>query len=281
MKKVLPFNIPKPDSSSLIYQVDCAKRFYDKLHQHEEMQLSIVLEGEGDLVVGDTLGRFEENDVFLIGSNVPHLFRSMEASDQAAHMLTLFFTQDSFGADFFQIDETKVLRKLIDAKAGAWRLRSNRSKVKELFLKLAGETKLGRMIVFLEIMNLMSKSRRESLAATYQPRKITENQGARMSAVMNLVMNNYQREIGLGEVAEVANMTENAFCRFFKLKANKTFVQFLNEVRVEHACQLMQKERERSVGEISSLVGFNNLSNFNRKFKTVKKMTPTAYRKQF
>jgi len=281
MPKILPFNIPKPDSSSLTYQVDHVKRFYDKLHQHEEIQLSIILKGEGDLVVGDKVGRFEENDIFLIGSNVSHLFRSDKTLNVQSHMLTLFFTRESFGADFFQIEETKVLRKLIDSKVGGWRIRSNKARIKGEFLRLAGETKLGRLIVFLEIMNLISKSRREQLSETYLARKINEDQGVRMSAIMNLVMNNFQREISLSEVAEVANMTENAFCRFFKLSANKTFVQFLNEVRLEHACNLLQKNRDLSVVEVAAVSGFNNISNFNRQFKAYKKMTPSSYRRQF
>ena len=100
-----------------------------------------------------------------------------------------------------------------------------------------------------------------------------------MSAVFEYAIEYYHQNITLEEVAEKANMSKNAFCRYFKKRTNKTFFQFLIEIRIERAGKLLSKSQELSVLEVSELCGFNNISNFNRKFKEIKGMSPLVYRK--
>jgi len=99
--KVYPFKIPKPLHDSLVYQVDYGDVFYNKLHQHEDIQLSFIVEGEGTLVVGNSIHPFKKNDIIVIGSNLPHVFKSQLNKGKKSHMLTLFFDKNSFGNDFF------------------------------------------------------------------------------------------------------------------------------------------------------------------------------------
>jgi len=93
--KVLPFKIPKPEQDALIFQIDAAESFYDKLHQHEEIQLSFIVEGEGTLVVGDTVNDYAKEDILIIGSNIPHVFKSdsktCEKSHKIAYAISLFY----------------------------------------------------------------------------------------------------------------------------------------------------------------------------------------------
>jgi len=89
----------------------------------------------------------------------------------------------------------------------------------------------------------------------------------------------FYRDITLEEVAKKANMTKNAFCRYFKKRTNKTFFEFLTEIRIENSCLLLSKEPDISIAEASYKSGFKNLSHFNRKFKKIKKNTPTEFRK--
>jgi len=101
--KVLPFQIPKPEHDALIYQEDKETVFYDKFHQHEEIQVSYIAEGEGTLVVGDTINYYKKGDVLAIGSNLPHVFKSDTSFKTQSEMLSLFFSIDAFGASFFLI----------------------------------------------------------------------------------------------------------------------------------------------------------------------------------
>jgi AraC-like DNA-binding protein len=100
-----------------------------------------------------------------------------------------------------------------------------------------------------------------------------------MSAVMEYTMNNYHTQISLETIAMVAAMTKNAFCKYFKKRTNKTYFRFLNELRVENASKLLLSDMDLSIAEIADKSGFNNISNFNRQFKTVKHIVPSEYRK--
>ena len=103
--KVLPFKIPKPENNALIYQEDIELVFYDKLHQHDEIQISFIEKGNGTLLVGDRISSFAENDIFVIGSNLPHAFKSDKNAVSDSKMLSLFFTASSFGDTFFDLND--------------------------------------------------------------------------------------------------------------------------------------------------------------------------------
>jgi len=278
--KVLPFKIPKPENSALIYQVDRTQGFYDKLHQHEEIQISLILEGEGDLVVGDTISRYKKNDIVMIGENLPHLFRSDMTYPSDSHMLTLFFTKDSFGDFFFDLIELKSLNALFRKVDSGIRLLEHQEEVRKLFLELENASQLERFICFLKILNYFTLSKTESLSSFIYQKVYSEDEGVRMSNVMNYAINEFSKEIKLEKVADLANMTPNAFCRYFKHRTNKTFFQFLTEIRIENACRLIERNKDLSIAEASYQSGFKNMSNFNRKFRQYKGMTPTNYRKQ-
>jgi len=277
--KVLPFKIPKPENNALIYQEDNGVAFYNKLHQHEEIQISVIFKGEGDLVVGDTINRYSENDIVVIGSNLPHLFRSDESITIESSMLTLFFTKESFGKLFFELIELKELESLFRKINTGIRLTNNKEEIISTFSNLKDASHLERFIHFLTILKNIATSKSEPLSSFIYQRIYTEDEGERMSNVMNYAMAEFNRDISLNQIAEVANMTPNAFCRYFKQRTNKTFFQFLAEIRLEHSCRLITKNKDLSISEVSDLSGFKNMSNFNRKFKQYKGLTPTAFRK--
>ena len=108
--KVLPFKIPKPEQDALVFQIDHSNAFYDKLHQHEEIQISLIVSGEGTLVVGDSVNYYTEGDVLVLGSNIPHVFKSDTQISKTSQMLNLFFTKTSFVKLFFDLEELKDLQ---------------------------------------------------------------------------------------------------------------------------------------------------------------------------
>jgi len=89
--KVLPFKIPKPEQDAIVFQIDDDVSFYDKLHQHKEIQLSLIVEGKGTLIVGDTINHYTNGDILVIGSHLPHVFKSDIVASERSQMLTLFF----------------------------------------------------------------------------------------------------------------------------------------------------------------------------------------------
>ncbi len=277
--KVLPFKIPKPEQAALIYQEDVGASFYDKLHQHEEIQLSLILEGEGTLIVGDTINYYKKGDVLIIGSNIPHVFKSDVVSSSISKMFTLFFTESSFGDHFFELDELKELKSFFKRTKHGFRITSNKKKILKLFLDLKDASKLERFIILLTLLKLISSANYKSLSSFIYEKKYSSIEGKRMQDVFEFTMSNYTQDISLEKISDVANMTKNAFCKYFKKRTNKTYFRFLNELRVEHASKFLLDESEYSIAEISEYSGFNNISNFNRQFKAIKQMSPTQLKK--
>ena len=277
--KVFPFKIPKSGEDPLIYQEDREIVFYDKLHQHEEIQISFIEKGEGAVFAGDTISHYREGDILVIGSNLPHVFRSEVHENEPSIMLTLFFTTNSFGKDFFSLTTFKNIHPFLESSKNGFIIHNAPKKITKSFKKLNKADNYERFLLFLGIIKWLSNNDKELLSNHLYDKKITDNEGKRMQTVFEHVMTNFQKNINLDEIASIANMTKNAFCRYFKVRTNKSFFQFLIEVRIEHASKLLANNSELSVLEIAELCGFNNISNFNRKFKELKQKSPLQYRK--
>jgi AraC-like DNA-binding protein len=276
--KVLPFKIPKPEYHALVYQEDYETVFYDKFHQHEEIQISYINKGEGTLIVGDTINDYEEGDILVIGGNLPHVFKSNTEKSNVSHMITLFFTEDAFGDNFFDLDELKELKRFFKKTENGFKIASNKIQ-QNFFYQLKEASRLQRFIILLEILRTLSKVKATALSSYIYEKQYSDIEGKRMSAVMEYTMNNYHTQISLETIAMVAAMTKNAFCKYFKKRTNKTYFRFLNELRVENASKLLLSDMDLSIAEIADKSGFNNISNFNRQFKTVKHIVPSEYRK--
>ncbi len=275
--KVLPFEIPKTKNLGLIYQEDRGAFFYDKLHQHEEIQLCYVVKGEGTLIVGDTISEYKSNDIIAIGGNQAHVFKSDASVIKESFMISLFFTKSSFGEAFFELDDFKELTTFFSNIKSSFKVLDNKEELGKYFLKLKKSRDLDKFIVFIKMLRLISNSEVKSLSSFIYEKKYTNNEGKRMRDVMDYTLNNFSTKIELYDIAEIANMTSNAFCRYFKQRTNKTYFTFLNELRVEKACKLLSN-KDYSIIEVSEKSGFKNISNFNRKFKELKKKTPSVYR---
>lgn len=277
--KVYPFKIPKPLHDSLVYQVDYDIAFYDKLHQHEDIQLSYIVDGEGTLIVGDKVNRYRKGDIIVIGSNLPHVFKSHLNYGKKSHMLTLFFAKDSFGKDFFDLEELKELNAFFKRAAHGFKVTSSKKGMTDLFLQLQSASKLSRFLILLELLKKASACNYISLSSFIYDKKYKEPEGKRMQAVFDYTITHFEHDITLETIAEVANMTKNAFCKYFKKRTNKTYFKFLNELRIEHACKLITEEKDMLIADVAFKSGFKNTSNFNRQFRMIKRLSPNNLRK--
>jgi AraC-like DNA-binding protein len=275
--KVLPFKIPKPEHATLIVQEDLGKKFYSKLHQHQEIQISLIKEGEGNFIIGDFVGEFNEGDIFVIGENLPHVFNSDE-SIKKVHMISLFFMKSAYGERFFTMPEFKDLESFFSNSLLGFKLDPPPNEISDLIQTLPNISKLQLFITFFEILRLMHQSSIMTFSSLIHTKIYGEEEGNRMRNIFGYTLDHFDKNISLNQIAQIANMTPNAFCRYFKQRTNKTYVNFLLDIRIGNACKLLTKKTDLSIAEISFKSGFNNLTNFNRKFKSIKGMTPSEYR---
>ena len=274
--KVYPFKIPKPVDEHLIVQIDKEPIFYNRLHQHEEIQISHIINGNGKLLVGDSVHQFSAGDTYVIGSNLPHIFKSIP-QEKDAHMVTVFFTAKSFGSDFFMLPYFKDLKQFFLNATTGFKVITNKEIIAQQLIELQSQNRLKRFISFLELLENLSQISTEPLSSFIYSKTLSVNEGERLQEIFDFVLKNFQKSISLDEISKMAFMTPNAFCKFFKQRTNKTFFQFLIELRIEHACQLLSSKKELNINLVSDMSGFNSISNFNKKFKKLKGITPTQY----
>lgn len=281
------FRIPKTEKEGFLVQYDEMPHFYDRLHHHPEIQLIYILEGTGDLFVGDTITPFEAGNLFLIGSDQSHLFKSdpkyfEENFSLISRSIMIFFQERTFGEGFFDIVETSSIRNLVQrSKLGIQFSTSVSEKVGRRFKNLLNMSGFDRFIEILSILNDLAEStdykNLSSISSLLPP---TDEESQKVNDVINYILTNYRSDIELQKVANIANYSKAAFCRFFKQRTRKTFSRFLNEVRIAHACKLLH-DTDLNVSQIGYDSGFKNISNFNRQFKKITGLTPMAYTKKY
>jgi AraC-like DNA-binding protein len=281
--KVIPFNVPKTTQEAFRLQVDVLPHLYDKLHQHPETQIMFIEKGEGTLVAGDYVGRFAANDIFLIGGGQSHVFRNDEKyyrsrTRKNVQATSIYFDEKYAGESFWQLDELQEVRKFL-MRAGAGIRIEGETKVKagKLIQELKSSKRVNKLIHFLQLLNVLTYSS-ELIPLSIAPLKNQSyvREEKRMNDVLHFTFKQSHRKIKISEVAGVANLSSEAFCRYFKLRTRKTYTNFLNEVRISNACKMLI-EGNMNVQSICYDAGFQNLSHFNRTFKKVTGKTPRSY----
>lgn len=284
--KVIPFTIPVSGEQSIIIQEDREPHFYPHLHQHPEIQITWVREGNGNLLVGEQVHRFQTGDVFLIGANQPHLFNSdpvyFEADSRLSiHALTLFFDPIKMGKTLSAIPELSGMHTLLSGFDRGIKVdESTKVRVIELMLWIQVAHTLKRVAFFLELLECLVAEQNPIYLSQQSPFTISESEGQRMSTVFQYLLKHYAEELELEKVAAQIHLSPPAFCRYFKKHTRKTFTVFLNEIRINAACRMLKEEQHRSVAEVAYSTGFNNIPHFNRTFKRVMGQRPNDWRKE-
>ncbi len=280
--KVLSFKIPKTGEFSFNIQVDNVPHFYDRLHLHPELQITLIQQSHGSLFVGDSISTFRTGDLFVIGPNIPHALKNdaLFYTDDGvkAKSISIFFSKEAFGDTFFQLPELAKINSFLNkAERGLRVIGDGKNNISEKVVKIVKQKGFDRLLSLFSILqDLANYEQMESLSRTTFSTQNNELQSERIGRVFQFIMDNYHRPIKLEEAAEIANLSVSAFCRYFKIRTRSTFARFLNEIRISTACKQLIGT-EYSVSEICYQVGFNNISNFNRQFKIITGLTPSQY----
>jgi AraC-like DNA-binding protein len=285
MAKVISFQVPKSQKEFVRYQEDRGRHFYDKLHQHPQLQLTVILEGKGQFLSGDYVGRFQPGDVFFLGENVPHVFRNdleFFESDTALCSIgnTVFFDLATLGKAMGEVDELQPLKKFQEYTGLCFQLVGQSAETAKQVISDFGKSEgLKRLQLAIQLLSILDQADGElhQLNASVLMRGLSERDGSRMNQVMQFLLENRFQKITLDQAASIANLSKEAFCRFFKLRTRKTFTQYVLQLRINEAQKLLQ-ETELGISEIAFQVGFENLSYVNRSFNSIVGFSPRAFR---
>lgn len=262
--------------------------FFTPFHFHRECQITLILEGNGTRFIGENVERFTAGDIVLIGSNLPHVFRNdphyyQEDAGLTARAISVFFLPEFMEKGFWDRPETKLLAEWIaqSSRGVVFEGETRRQAARELKNIMELEPGFPRLMALLNLLyRLFRSSEARFLSAPDSQPAFRPGDSHKLHQIFEYVMENFHQEIRLEDVAELASMTPAAFSRYFKRQTRKTFTEFILDIRIAQACKLLIEE-ETPIGEIAFRCGFNNISNFNRRFKMVKGRTPRAYRKEF
>lgn len=281
--RVIPFSVPKITREAFRLQVDVLPHLYDKLHQHPETQIMFIEKGEGTLIAGDYVGRFASGDIFLIGGGQSHVFRNDETyyrlkGKKKVQATSIYFDEKYAGESFWLLEELREVKNFLERAGSGIRIEGDsKSKVSTLIHELKSSDRINKLILFLQLLNeLACSADLISLSVAPLPSNPQIAEEKRMNDVLHFTFRHSHRKIKISEVAEVANLSAEAFCRYFKLRTRKTYTNFLNEVRISNACKMLI-EGTQSIQSICYNSGFQNLSHFNRTFKKVTGKTPKGY----
>ena len=280
--------INKPADQSFYLEEVIKPYFTDLWHCHPEIEILYVREGSGSKYVGDSINSFYPGDITIIGSNTPHVHVcNPEYSDPKNRLrssaICIQFMVDVFEKALSDIPELfKINKFLNDSKRGIYFINRTHDLLVSEIEGLLNKKGMQRLIGLMTILDIMSTSKdiRYLSSPGFIPMTINSEDKSRMETIFRYVIQNYPDKIFLGEIAELVNLTEHSFCRYFKSRTSKVFSSFVNEVRIGNACKMLIENRD-TISQVCYKTGFNYLSNFNRQFKKIKGMTPSEFQHKY
>lgn len=286
--KVVQFTIPVAIDNSIHLQEDKLPHFYEHLHRHNEIQITWIIKGEGTLIAGNYMQRFQSGDIFVIGANQPHLFKSDpsyfdNSKKQNIHTYNIFFDPKGFLSQLLSFPEIRSIKKFVTASIhGMQASEKDQERITSCISKVKDSTAGYRLAAFIELLQVMADLKDWKYLSTESfEYTITDSEGLRMNDVYQYTMANYTENITIAQVAAVVYLTPQSFCRYFKKHTSKTYINFLNEIRVNEACKKFMEMDFKSVSAVAYQSGFNNVVTFNRVFKSITKKSPREFIKEY
>jgi AraC-like DNA-binding protein len=258
----------------------------DPLHFHpDEFELTLVLGGSGIRFVGSNISQFGNCDLVLTAPGLPHSwmfnYTNQNGTGHSIQIITIQFNRHIVGEQLLQRKEFKDINNLLSRAEYGILFNAQISKfISQKILQLKLEFDFD---TFLSILDILNK-----LANTDDYQELCRNdfdfrgkfeEADKFESVFNHIQSNFLSKIKISEVASIIGLNDSAFSHYFKKRTHYSFTDFINELRLNHATQLMLSQN-KNIADICFESGFNNLSNFNRMFKKWKGITPLQYRKK-
>jgi AraC-like DNA-binding protein len=283
--KSIERRLPQDIDKSFIVFNEVGTFFPYPWHYHPEYELVYVRKSTGRRMVGDDIGFFDEGDLVFMGPLLPHVWVNdpVFVRGEAGYLADAIVVQfiDTFlGERFMQIPEVEAFKNFLWLSNRGMVIKGKaRKKITTLMDDMLAMNGLQRLSSLLMIFDILAHTNEYELLASPVFIQDTHFKSSdHFRKINEYIMRNFHKDISLGEIASVANMAITTFCNFFKSHYRVTFVEYLNTVKIGHACKLLS-QNELNIVEVAYESGFNNLANFNKQFKNVKQMTPSEYKK--
>lgn len=287
--KVIQFKVPVAQAESVTVNEDVLPFFYNHVHRHKEMQLTLILKGEGTLIVGNYTQSFKPGDLYIIGANQPHILKSDESycrniGVSNVHAIHIFFEHESTLQNLTNLPEMEFVKKFLENTCQGLQVPSEyTTDAAKMFLKISRASGLKRLLSFIKLIQYLTQHVKDykSLATGFSNDFTSELDDARINKIYKYTTEHYAENITLEKIASVVHITPHAFCKYFKKHTHKTYKTFLNEVRINEACKRIINGDFECISSIAYATGFNSAINFNKVFKKTTGKSPSEYIKEY
>lgn len=257
------------------------------LHYHPEYEIILVEKSRGIRLMGNHVGHFTDGDLVFISSNLPHVWKNDKEyyqgnKDLNVDVFVIHFREDALCDGFFNLAELTHVKKLFAlGKQGILIKGKDHEVISNLIRKVYHTSGFERLITFLHTLDAFANAKEYELLSSHAYAESNNNtETERINLVIDFLMQNYATEVSLDQLASLASMNKSSFCRYFKSRTHKTCSQFLNEIRITHACKLLINT-DMAISNVCYKTGYNNVSHFNRQFKLITGSSAKAYKKEF
>ena len=274
----------QPEESKLFTSVmqETNVQFEYPWHYHPELELTYILTSHGVRYVGNSIENFYDDDLVLIGSNLPHCWINSSGEEQNASAIVIYLKEEFIDKTWMQSCEFETIRKMLVLSEKGIRFgREIAIQLRSKCLKLLNATPLEKLMLLLEILQELAETNDYHLLCEHGfSHKLNYTHSERINIVYKYIQDHYREKISLADIAARLNMTEEYFSRFFSRMMKKSFFEFLNEYKINRACKLLI-ESDKQVSEICYASGFESIPFFYRQFKKFKKVQPKNYRETY
>jgi AraC-like DNA-binding protein/quercetin dioxygenase-like cupin family protein len=278
--KLLIEKLPMERDNSFVARTYRTPNFEVPWHQHPEFELILFTEGEGNAFAGNHVGNFTTGDIYFLGSNLPHTFQKA-SQDLITSAVVVQFLKDCWGKDLLQMPEAREIRLLLETASVGIKLSGGLpERITPLIREIETTTGFNRIILLWQCLTMIAGKKEYDLLSTYEMATVQSRQQARIDKIFQYTIDHYSDGINLEEIAGYTGMSIPAFCHYFRKRTKKTYIEFLNEVRIGKACQQLI-DTQKSITDIAYESGYNTLANFNKQFLKVRGIQPGNYRKAF
>lgn len=283
--KLLRLNLGPSQSFSV--RQDFIPHMNNQWHYHHEVELIHFKEGHGTQFIGDNIHHFKSGDIVLIGSQLPHYWRFDDSYFNApkqnrpdvrvAHFDELFW-----GENFLNLPENFQLKQLLEQARLGLQITGDAQKQIAMLMEDMLSAAYGprRITLLIEALHIISTCCYQPISSAGFKTAMPDTEKDRINAIFDYSFINFKTKISLDEISDIAGISPNSFCRFFKLRTGKTYSRFLLEIRIGHACKLLIESR-MSVKQLCYESGFNNFASFHKYFKQLTGLSPLHYQKKF
>ena len=251
-------------------------------HYHDEYELHLIVASTGKAFVGDYIGTFQPGHLVLTGPRLPHNWISLDLPEGGYPQrdLVIQFQHDPLAKAAQHIRELEEVMPLLARARNGIEFFGVSEQATESWQKIKAARGLERFAAFTSFLCQLARWSDYKLLSHAQLQSVDDDaQLNQIESIVSRITEDLTQQLSAADLAAELEMTESGFSRFFRRATGNTFTDFVNQVRVNRACQLLM-ESDRFITHICYEVGFNNVANFNRRFLNVKGMTPSEFRKQ-